>query len=1014
MNTREFLSLVLPEAGIKYLAELKTFDTNDAGTVKTVSYFDHYAFDAVPGMAGAARDLDDEGKTIYFALAGFAEPVQAVDRKTGKPKVTASGKPKMDKRTQPLAIAVKCFWADIDCSPEKAASGLGYATKKEAVIAVADFCRATGTPAPLVVDSGGGLHCYWPLTTEIRGDQWTQIAKLWRVVVQHFKLRSDAARDIDVASVLRPVGTHNRKNAGVARPVRAMNDPARVVRWSAGRWVKHISTVMKAHGLKPTAEPSKRTNTTNDDLFANSYPKSSAVQIAHNCAQILNFYNARGDVAEPVWRGALGIIKHTTEGEALAHDWSSGHPDYDYEQTQEKLDRWDVGPTTCEYFKKHASDTCEGCKHAARVKSPIQLGVVVPETPQTVELTAEPKAEAAAGAPAPTFSVELPEGFVEANGHLCRFVTDKEGIVQQVPILSTAFYIVERIYDTVAGTYSFKCIVRKATGALRSFTLPTSLAYSTKLAETLSGYEVFLMSSKSLEHVRDYFRTSITNLAERAEERSSTTAFGWDPDLNTFALGDVLYRADGTVAEVVASGNAAAKAPVLTDRRGTAQGWASAVAKVYDRHGMLSMQYTIASVFGSILAPFVPSQTYKGCLLALTSARSGLGKTTAVQFALAAFGDVEGLTVSGKQGATINALYAEMATMRNVPLLLDEYTNIDQGFASDLAYAVVQGQEKLRLDSSGTTRARRHWAMSPVITANTHIGRLLSADGSNAEAQAVRVLEIAVDTQNIPALARDAMREAEAEVKQNRGQAGGEFVAHVITHQKEIAERVEYWLMRIARESRTLSDNQYRFFCGHIACTLTALEVMNDLDLLPFSPDQVFAWAVAHCEGLASEIVENNTITPEEALNQLVIALSPQTIVTYGYGDGRQAAEDPLHPLRGEPVGRLVLGGDRVPKHMHNVLALTKTAVRKWCLEHRVDYAHITSCGEATGAVLDPAKLFGPGVGDRFSLGRGTALPAGRVRCVFLDLAVLNGEQRAQLRVVRPAEDDDRAVEATQ
>ena len=68
----------------------------------------------------------------------------------------------------------------------------------------------------------------------------------------------------------------------------------------------------------------------------------------------------------------LGLVKHTTEGEALAHDWSKGDPRYTYAETQTKLDHWRAGPPRCETFRKYAGNQCAGC--ALTCKSPIQLG----------------------------------------------------------------------------------------------------------------------------------------------------------------------------------------------------------------------------------------------------------------------------------------------------------------------------------------------------------------------------------------------------------------------------------------------------------------------------------------------------------------------------------------------------------------------------------------------------------------------------------------------------------------
>lgn len=979
MNTREFLSLVLPSTGLKYLAELRTFEKTEAGKTRTIQYFQHYPYDDAAGLAGAALALDDEGKHVYFALAGFSEPVQAIDRRTGAPGVTTAGKPRLTYRTQDLAVAVKALWADIDCSAEKAASGQGYATKRDAATAVAQFCAATKTPAPLIVDSGGGLHCYWPLAHEIRADQWLQVARMWRSITQHFGLRSDPARDIDVASVLRPVGTTNRKPGRDERTVRVVNDPAKVRQLTAGEWVKHIGGLIRQHNIavKPASAP-QRHGGINDDLSANEYPPSSAVQIAKHCAQITRFYEARGDVSEPLWRAALGLLKHTAEGESVAHEWSAGHPDYDEAETQAKLDHWAAGPTTCAHFQACDSAGCAGCKHAGNITSPIQLGVVVAEVPVVVAPVTPGVAP-----------VALPTGFSVVRGHLCRTVMDAEGVNHVIPFLSTVVLPVERVYDPVIGTYVMRCMVEKGTGDLRYFSLPTSTIHSPKLPETLSGYEVFMLpGNKAIEHVREYFRTSNTILAETAPERRAVSVFGWDKDETEFVIGDTAYRTDGTPLPVVPIGNAKAEAPALTSCRGTAGGWAEAVNTVYNRPRMEPMQYALVSAFGSLLAPFLGSNTYKGVLMALTSAKTGLGKTTVAQFALYAFGDADLLTISGQEGATANALYARMAALNNLPLLLDEFSTADQKFISGLAYAVIEGRERRRLRQSGELQEERVWAMSPYITSNNHLGRLLSADGSSSEAQAVRVFEISLESLGLPKLPATTMLKAEAQVKANRGCAGVEYIKHITTNTAAVAADCITWHDRVLQDSRRLADSRYRFFRGHIATTMAALRVMRELRLLDFDLEAVYLWAVHYIENLISEIAEHNSSSTDDQLSRMVNALSPQIIVSYGYNDGRAVRETPLRPVHGEPVGRHILGGEKVPKQLHNVLALSKHAIRQWCAKFRVDYTTLLRDAADVGAILSDPPV---DTADRFVLGRGTDITTGQSRVVFIDMNQLQG-----------------------
>ncbi len=99
---------------------------------------------------------------------------------------------------------------------------------------------------------------------------------------------------------------------------------------------------------------------------------SSALKIVKNCPTLAHVESVRGAVSERLWRSTLGVVKYTTEGAALCHEWSKGDPRYDQHETQKKIDLWTKAPTLCSTFRKIDDAKCQGC--VQRCKSPIQLG----------------------------------------------------------------------------------------------------------------------------------------------------------------------------------------------------------------------------------------------------------------------------------------------------------------------------------------------------------------------------------------------------------------------------------------------------------------------------------------------------------------------------------------------------------------------------------------------------------------------------------------------------------------
>ena len=115
---------------------------------------------------------------------------------------------KRRQRTAKNATAAGSFWLDIDCG-----EGKDYETQKQAVKAIKKFCLACDLPKPLLVNSGGGLHVYWPLDRAVPKDDWLPVAGRLKELTHNSAIRlyADDTRTADISSVLRPIGTHNWK-----------------------------------------------------------------------------------------------------------------------------------------------------------------------------------------------------------------------------------------------------------------------------------------------------------------------------------------------------------------------------------------------------------------------------------------------------------------------------------------------------------------------------------------------------------------------------------------------------------------------------------------------------------------------------------------------------------------------------------------------------------------------------------------------------------------------------------
>ena len=191
-ETKHFLGRILPKEGIYQATIIKN---GRAQNIPCAS---------IAELAEEVLKRDRPGQNVFHACATY---------KDGSSRMAIN------------AVLMNAFWLDLDCGPEKAITGAGYKTKLDATWALREFCGAVGLPRPMIVDSGGGLHVYWPLKETITAERWKVIADKLKRATKALGFLADQSRTADAASVLRPVGTFNRKY-DPPRPVVLLRDAA--------------------------------------------------------------------------------------------------------------------------------------------------------------------------------------------------------------------------------------------------------------------------------------------------------------------------------------------------------------------------------------------------------------------------------------------------------------------------------------------------------------------------------------------------------------------------------------------------------------------------------------------------------------------------------------------------------------------------------------------------------------------------------------------------------------------
>jgi predicted P-loop ATPase len=379
-----FLKLILPEQGC-FVAAIKN--------PKAKGFKPSIFVETIEELWSVIQEADRDGYEAYQACACFKEPMN-----------DPAGTPASDKRfgrTKDNALGARTFWLDIDVGKEKA-----FKNQDEAISALKDFCTKLGLPAPIIVSSGWGLHVYWPLQQMLDRETWEHYARGLKNLCRKHGLHVDQSRTADISSVLRTPGTQNHKH-GTERKVEvdpefldiepyaieqfkvfADHTDAPSLRHEDSEQSKFdpngIFELDKLKDLSFLATPNRRRLGLVG--LENDYPPCSGELIAEQCEQVRALRDCKGNLPEPRWYAALGVLAFCVDGDKLGHDWSSGDTNrYTPRKTQERLDRARTltGATTCQHFHDLDHAVCERCPHWRTIKSPITLGMQR-ATPQTI------------------------------------------------------------------------------------------------------------------------------------------------------------------------------------------------------------------------------------------------------------------------------------------------------------------------------------------------------------------------------------------------------------------------------------------------------------------------------------------------------------------------------------------------------------------------------------------------------------------------------------------------------
>lgn len=914
MDTRDFLGSVLGSGGYYCVYAARGADR------RRVQKF----YDSIDALIDSAQQLDTDGWDVYFALANFH---------------TAATRKATD------VLHLKSFFLDLDCGP-----GKPYADQAQALAALRGFCKDTHLPRPTIVNSGRGIHVYWPLREPVSRETWQPIAERLKQACRVRGLQVDPAVCADAARVLRVPGTHNFKD----------NPPKDVLVVGATGLPVELSLfenlVEQESGV---VIPPRRYASDNQDAMMQALSGSYTSRFrtilmktieGTGCGQLREIVTNQQGVSEPQWRAGLSIAKFCIDGDKAIHKISQKHPEYDAEATEAKA-ALIKGPYLCERFDEYKPGVCPECPHWGKIKSPITLGREVLAADESDSVVVE-KSTLFPDAPAQSYTIpKYPQPYFRGKngGIFVHKKSDDDDDAKDKLVYHNDLYVVRRLNDPDAGE-SLVMRLHLPKDGVREFTIPlTAVGAKDDFRKHLAMQGVTVLNVAEL---MEYTMKWVNELQYKAEATEAHRQFGWSDDKGTsFLLGNREVYVDRI--DVNAPSVATARLFPYFAPKGTLEGWKQNM-EFFNRPGFEPYQFMIGLSFG---APLMRFQALNAAAFHLYSKQSGMGKTTAMLAGASVWGNPDQLML--KEDDTHNSRMNRAEVYKDLPVYMDEMTNTKPQELSDWAYQIGSGQQRNRMGIRGNTERTRGepWKLPFGTTGNASLIERIGAFKRMPEAEAQRILEYNLTTR-ITFKSKEETDTLTDALKQHYGHAGVIYIQYLLQHKDDILALAGINQRKIDEAAGLTAEN--RFWSVLVTRTLTGLMVAKRAGLLDWDIAAISRWAIGALQAqkrvMTDMAAETNTLLTDylaENYNNILRIRSTD--------DARGKAPGPETMILPEAVPRLHF----IARYEYDIkrLYLLPKPLKDWCVRQQINYTGFVDTLKAPPTKLRREKM---------RLGRGT------------------------------------------
>lgn len=898
MQTTTFLTSVLSDEGYYCTVSINQ-DTEEAR---------QYFHSSIEDAYSRAEQISNEGLNAYFALGTF---------ETNKSRFAVNVK------------QLKSFFIDIDCGVAKATPDPktgkihGYVDQSTGLTELRKFCKNIGLPKPTLVNSGRGIHVYWPLTESVSVDKWLPVARKLKYLCMQEGLIIDEKVTADAARILRVPGTLNCKD----------DPPTNVHVWGELRPPISLEDFDALLGdvKVPNRDYTPRVVDEVTDALAGSYATSFKLILqktiaGKGCKQIEHIYQNRADIEYNLWIAGLSVAKFCDDGAKAIHKISEGHVGYSKEVTEKRVASI-RGPHRCTTFEELNPSGCADCPFKGKFGSPIVLGRQVQEATEEDNVV-EDRPDIATEVPLQTYFIPQypPPYFRGKAGGIFKKAKDKEGDPIEVAVYHNDLYITKRVLDPEVGE-SVVMRLHLPKDGVREFTVPlVGLLSKDEFRKHVAPKGVAVLDMGEL---MSYTNSWVNKLQATAAADLANRQFGWSDDRRiAFIVGEKDIRADRV--EINPPSKSTKDMFPALESKGTMEGWRT-IVDFYNRPKMEMHQYVIGLSFGTPLVALTP---FSGSLFHMHSRDPGLGKTTAMLAASSIWGNPS--LVMLKEADTTASKMNRAEIMKDIFLPVDELTNMLPKDASDFVYQLTSGMQRNRMGGKDNNERFRGmpWHLNVASTGNTSLLERMSLYKAIPKAEATRVLEYKAE-----AFRFDTKTETDdlsAALHLHYGHACVPYMQYIIKNMDEVKELFAKTQKRI--DAAAGLSQPHRFWSIQAASAITGLLIAKRAGLIHYDIPAIAKWIVEVLRN-AKYAVDNMTGTVEDLLSSY-LAENYNNVLRIRSTDDARTNDTLEHLIIPDATPRMSLAA----RYEYDVkkLYLMPKPLKDWCIKNQHNYGAFT------------------------------------------------------------------------